>query len=127
MTEMTRPGGFTPGINFMFDDGYCAPSDFCNAILEHIREIIPALYIGRDLHAANALRSGVLAGADGDRASGGGPHHGAARRGRLAALAGNRLPAQLSKEIHAELRRNRRSAASVPSGIGVAGPCRLRF
>jgi hypothetical protein len=46
MTDVTTPGDFQPGTIHMFADGYCAPSDFCNAILEQIREILPALEPG---------------------------------------------------------------------------------
>ena len=46
MSETTKLGDFPSGTNFVFADGHCSSSDFCNAILEQIREILPALEPG---------------------------------------------------------------------------------
>ena len=43
MTATRQSGDFVPGTIFMFADGHCASSDFCNAILQQVREIFPAL------------------------------------------------------------------------------------
>lgn len=43
MSSITAPSDFPPGTTFVFADGHCASSDFCNAILLQVREILPAL------------------------------------------------------------------------------------
>lgn len=38
-----RKGLLPPGTQYMFPDGTCHSSDFCNAILEVVWEIVPAV------------------------------------------------------------------------------------
>ena len=43
MSSIAARSDFPPGTTFVFPDGHCALSDFCNAILQQVREILPAL------------------------------------------------------------------------------------